>query len=194
MLLSIVARFRGYQHRLGILCWAIRRAERLFMDKSSADSALGHMRSIFALLFLLVACGATRLTADFTSAEGLDANGYEVGTRCGSWQNAYSKLHRSILSSEQPGRYAVAVAAHTGLSDRLVGLVTVFMYALLTDRAFHIAGSPLIFAFSIINHSLRRLLIIILTKVQFLLLVSAWLHSMCHLISGVLSNKLSAGA
>ena len=68
------------------------------------------------------------------------ASGREGEPRCGSWQESYSKMHRSIVSGEQPGQYAISVPAPAGLSDRLVGLVTVFLYALLTNRAFQIAG------------------------------------------------------
>lgn len=60
--------------------------------------------------------------------------------QCGSWQDDYIQLHKDILSGRKPPRYAISVPAPAGLSDRLVGAVSVFYYALLTDRAFQIAG------------------------------------------------------
>ena len=102
---------------------------------------------LIALLSLLEACGGNREAADITFAQEVDAIGYGEGTRCGSWQESYSKLHRSILSGEQPGRYAISIPPRQGLSDRLVGIVTVFVYALLTNRAIQISGQPLIFGF-----------------------------------------------
>ena len=60
--------------------------------------------------------------------------------QCGSWQDKYIQLHKDILSGRKPPRYAISVPAPAGLSDRLVGAVSVFYYALLTDRAFQIAG------------------------------------------------------
>ena len=60
--------------------------------------------------------------------------------QCGSWQDGYVELHKDILSGKKPPRYAISVPAPAGLSDRLVGAVSVFYYALLTNRAFQIAG------------------------------------------------------
>ena len=97
--------------------------------------------SFLTLIPLLVACGATGVAADFTSVHAINIDGVREGTTCGSWQESYSNLHKRILSGEQPGRYAVMVPTRSGVSDRLVGIVTVFLYALLTDRAFQIAGS-----------------------------------------------------
>jgi hypothetical protein len=60
--------------------------------------------------------------------------------QCGSWQDGYIELHKDILSGKKPPRYAISVPDPAGLSDRLVGAVSVFYYALLTNRAFQIAG------------------------------------------------------
>jgi len=54
---------------------------------------------------------------------------------CGNWAAEYTELHRAILAGEKPPRYAVAMAA-SGLSDGLTGAATVFLYALVTGRAF----------------------------------------------------------
>ena len=100
------------------------------------------MRTVSLPIFciLVVISGANRIPLRTALAHERHAAGREEASLCGSWQESYSKLHRSIISGKQPGRYAVSVPAPAGLSDRLVGLVTVFLYALLTDRAFQIAG------------------------------------------------------
>ena len=58
---------------------------------------------------------------------------------CGSWQNDYTVLHARILSGQASSRYAVAVAVEAGLTDNLVGVITSFFYAVLSDRAFQIS-------------------------------------------------------
>jgi hypothetical protein len=59
---------------------------------------------------------------------------------CGTWQGEYVALHRAILEGRAPQRFAVAFTA-SGLSDALVGTVSVFYYALLTGRAFQVGES-----------------------------------------------------
>jgi hypothetical protein len=54
---------------------------------------------------------------------------------CGHWQHKYSSLHKDILAGRLPARFAVHVSPRSGFSDRLVGMVSVFFYALLTERA-----------------------------------------------------------
>ena len=100
------------------------------------------MRTVCFPIFcaLVVISGATRTPLRTALGHERHAAGREESSMCGSWQESYSKLHKSIVSGEQPSRYAISVPAPAGLSDRLVGLVTVFLYALLTDRAFQIAG------------------------------------------------------
>ena len=61
---------------------------------------------------------------------------------CGSWQHAYAAMHREILAGQLPPRYAVHVAPKSGFSDRLVGMVSVFFYALLTRRAIVFWAGP----------------------------------------------------
>lgn len=92
------------------------------------------------LCVLAVTGGARSVVAKNAIAHERHATGREEVQLCGSWQFHYSKLHKSIISGQQPGRYAISVPAPAGLSDRLVGLVTVFLYALLTNRAFQVAG------------------------------------------------------
>ncbi len=62
----------------------------------------------------------------------------EAFARCGDWQEDYMKLHREILAGERPPRYLVAVVSQSGLADQIVGIMTLFFWALLTGRAFQI--------------------------------------------------------
>ena len=82
---------------------------------------------------------------------------------CGTWQDAYTELHRDVLAGKRPPRYAVAVAVEAGkdlkiqaflqantrcildgsflaagLTDNIVGIVTAFFYAVLSNRAFQL--------------------------------------------------------
>lgn len=45
---------------------------------------------------------------------------------------------RRILAGEEPPRYAVSVASPSGVADRMVGVTSVFHFALLTGRAFQL--------------------------------------------------------
>ncbi len=67
------------------------------------------------------------------------ANRVPFGHQCGNWQDAYSALHQDILRGRAPQRFAVARGfSSSGLADTLIGAVTVFLFALLTDRAFQV--------------------------------------------------------
>eukprot|EP01001_Neometanema_parovale_P005940 NODE_2335_length_1445_cov_220.610439_g2218_i0.p1 GENE.NODE_2335_length_1445_cov_220.610439_g2218_i0~~NODE_2335_length_1445_cov_220.610439_g2218_i0.p1 ORF type:complete len:451 (+),score=52.96 NODE_2335_length_1445_cov_220.610439_g2218_i0:56-1354(+) len=57
---------------------------------------------------------------------------------CGTWQEDYIALHRGILSGTRPPRYLVSISVEAGLADRLTGITTEFLIALLTNRAFQI--------------------------------------------------------
>jgi hypothetical protein len=48
----------------------------------------------------------------------------------------YAQLHRDILQGRRPPRYSIFRQDRNGLTDRLVSSVSVFLHALLTDRAF----------------------------------------------------------
>jgi hypothetical protein len=48
----------------------------------------------------------------------------------------YAQLHRDILQGRRPPRYSIFRQDNNGLTDRLVSSVSVFLHALLTDRAF----------------------------------------------------------
>ena len=65
-------------------------------------------------------------------------------TQCSQdWQIEYRELHSRILhdkSSKQ--RYAIFDTIYSGMADRLTSAITVFFYALLTDRAYKIRWQP----------------------------------------------------
>ena len=109
-----------------------------------ARSRWSGMRTVSLLVLhaLVITCGANRIAVHTASAHDPHASQPGEYAMCGTWQDSYSKLHRSLLSGKKPSRYAISIPAPAGLSDRLLGTVTVFLYALLTDRAFQIAGNP----------------------------------------------------
>uniref|UniRef100_A0A383WMW8 Fucosyltransferase n=1 Tax=Tetradesmus obliquus TaxID=3088 RepID=A0A383WMW8_TETOB len=59
----------------------------------------------------------------------------ERGT-CGTWMQPYAALHRDILQGRRPARYSIFRQDQNGLTDRLISSISVFLHALLTDRAF----------------------------------------------------------
>jgi hypothetical protein len=64
---------------------------------------------------------------------------------CGSWPEKYARLHHDILSGVAPQRYTVMRSRQefgNGLADRLATSVTIFMYAILTNRAFQYDWDP----------------------------------------------------
>lgn len=62
---------------------------------------------------------------------------------CGTWQADYTALQQRILDGQEAPRYAVAVSTHQGFADQLLGVVTMFYFALLTGRAFQITTGGL---------------------------------------------------
>ncbi len=59
--------------------------------------------------------------------------------QCGNWAERYTQLHKDILQGKAPQRFTVMRSKQefgNGLADRLATSVTIFLYALLTDRAF----------------------------------------------------------
>nr|CAG8487929.1 1558_t:CDS:2 [Entrophospora candida] len=59
---------------------------------------------------------------------------------CGSWQDKYTKLHKEILNGTAPQRYIGYICDAKincgGLADRILGMTSTFLFALLTNRAF----------------------------------------------------------
>jgi hypothetical protein len=59
---------------------------------------------------------------------------------CGTaWQAPYAALHARIVSGAAPQRTLVSVAVEAGVADRLSGLVSQFLFALLSGRALQCA-------------------------------------------------------
>ena len=55
---------------------------------------------------------------------------------CGSeWQDAYAKVHARQLAAANPRIAVFSAVGNGGLADRLTGLMTVLLVAILTDRA-----------------------------------------------------------
>lgn len=63
---------------------------------------------------------------------------------------AYKELHKRVTTGDAPPRYVVYKAEEDGLGDRVINSVTVFLFALLTNRAFQIHWEG--------NHSLHKAL------------------------------------
>jgi hypothetical protein len=55
--------------------------------------------------------------------------------KCGSWQSNYKILHSAIKSKSLPPRFVVVIPTESGLADNLVGLISAFFYALLSNRS-----------------------------------------------------------
>ena len=63
----------------------------------------------------------------------------EAGTSnesCGTWQNSHKFLHQAILDRRIPAKFLISVPVRQGLADNLTGMVSQFLFALLTNRAF----------------------------------------------------------
>lgn len=72
----------------------------------------------------------------------LEKSRYNNSGGCGHWQEKYMTLHKEILAGIRPRRYLISIAPPQGLADRLSGLVTHFIFALLTNRAFLHTAPP----------------------------------------------------
>lgn len=63
---------------------------------------------------------------------------------CGSgWAESYARLHAGILAGELPASYITWSCEGQGLGDNLVGLASVFIAALMTQRAIILANHHL---------------------------------------------------
>jgi hypothetical protein len=63
----------------------------------------------------------------------------EATWTCGDWMEPYGEMHRQILAGQRPPRYVVSVAVNKGFADRVAGLLSIFYFSLVTDRAFQMA-------------------------------------------------------
>ncbi|PSC68917.1 Proteophosphoglycan ppg4 [Micractinium conductrix] len=59
---------------------------------------------------------------------------------CGTWQRDYAVQHATVLSGHAPPRFVASVAVQSGLADRVVGVMSQLMYALLSGRALQFAS------------------------------------------------------
>ncbi|CAG8642237.1 10453_t:CDS:2 [Gigaspora rosea] len=79
--------------------------------------------------------------ADIKNIQVLELNSDEsLDSSCGKWQEEYMKLHANILDDKEEQRYVTYICdANTncgGLADRIFGMTSTFLFALLTNRAF----------------------------------------------------------
>ncbi|CAG8445246.1 5053_t:CDS:2 [Funneliformis mosseae] len=79
--------------------------------------------------------------ADILLTKSLEINTDEsLDSSCGSWQDNYSRLHENILSRNASQRYVSYICDDKikcgGLANRILGMTSAFIFALLTNRAF----------------------------------------------------------
>ena len=55
---------------------------------------------------------------------------------CGSWRQKYIEFHENTLNGKCPPRYLISLAGRCGMADNISGLITQFLFALLSQRAF----------------------------------------------------------
>ncbi|CAB4489848.1 unnamed protein product [Rhizophagus irregularis] len=77
---------------------------------------------------------------DINKTQLLEMNTNESSdSSCGTWQYNYSMLHEKILSGNEAQRYASYICDDKnncgGLSDRILGMTSAFVFTLLTNRA-----------------------------------------------------------
>ncbi|CAI2163033.1 6013_t:CDS:2 [Funneliformis geosporum] len=74
----------------------------------------------------------TQLT-EMNTDESLDSS-------CGTWQKDYAKLNEDILAGKEDQRYVAYICEASsncgGLADRILGMTSTFLFALLTNRAY----------------------------------------------------------
>lgn len=88
-----------------------------------------------ALLVLISSVGWSLRSDIEDISRSLDEEFQHKSQQCGGWQDKYSALHRKTLQSDDP-RILVAVPHLSGMADRIVGFTTVFLVAVLSDKAF----------------------------------------------------------
>ncbi|CAI2200450.1 9885_t:CDS:2, partial [Funneliformis geosporum] len=79
--------------------------------------------------------------ADILATKSLEINtDASLDSSCGSWQDNYSRLHEEILSRNGSQRYVSYICDVNincgGLADRILGMTSAFVFALLTNRGF----------------------------------------------------------
>ncbi len=93
-------------------------------------------------LLALVSRSVTASGASFSDDVWATFHGDSSGHMCGTWQSSYTAFHKQELSKGDDARIMVAVPVRSGLADRITGLVTIFMWALASKRAFQIGNVP----------------------------------------------------
>ena len=77
------------------------------------------------------------LIASLYVAASASDGGHEL-CGSGSWQKKYTKLHAEMTKGEIKGKYIVGVPVLAGVADVMLGFVSTFLWALLTDRVFYV--------------------------------------------------------
>eukprot|EP01041_Mallomonas_annulata_P007141 gene7141-14534_t len=100
-----------------------------FSDEAPEPMVLNIQLAYVILIFLLIL-----LTE---SSENLNHRSYrEI---CGKeWHKEYTHLHNSVISGQRQGKYLISVPVHAGLADNVLGYVSGFLWALLSNRAYMI--------------------------------------------------------
>lgn len=93
---------------------------------------------IVLIIVVIMSCHSTIASKDFDDKSTDYPN--EYAKVCGNkWQQKYIDLHKSIISGQRPGKFIIAVPVHAGLADVMLGYVSSFLWALITNSAFMIA-------------------------------------------------------
>lgn len=92
---------------------------------------------VIILCILIVICSSVREADELRISKRLAKFRSLQQPSCGNWMNWYTLLHNKMLHQASP-RILVAIPHRSGMADRIVGLTTAFMMAILTERAFQI--------------------------------------------------------
>jgi len=91
---------------------------------------------VWAVLLAVISFAGWSLSSDIEYiSKSLEEEFLQRSQQCGGWQDKYSALHKKILESDDP-RILVAVPHTSGMADRIIGFTTIFLIAVLTDKAF----------------------------------------------------------
>lgn len=61
---------------------------------------------------------------------------------CGTWPAEYTRLHSEMVKMSSKPKLLVAIPNLSGLADRIIGLASVSVFALLTNRAVQVGNRP----------------------------------------------------
>lgn len=86
-------------------------------------------------------CKATTIVLVLLSVcvltDSISIGNEDYETVCGNiWQPKYTETHKAILNGDLPQRYFVSVPVKAGLADVILGYISGFLWAMLTNRAF----------------------------------------------------------